>query len=303
MSDLPNLTLAEYRDIIWRKLSPTTIFANGIALLWIWLVGIFVRWFLRTRRMASATTAASSVTMDDPVVRSAAELVYSYAHMHHSLKRTDGKRWDGILCLCSSDLRVAQHAAQLHRELGGWLCFSGGMGTGPHSGANLLGWTEPEAVVFAREVAKCGVPEQSIIVECEATNTGENVALSRALLAARGLDCNRIVIVQKPFMERRSWATIKRVWPAADAVISSPPLSFDECVQGGGVSAEVLVAIMVGDLQRTRLYSLPPREFQIRQPIPREVWTAYEALVVRGFTMNVLATDEPLTWEPAWMEH
>ena len=238
-----------------------------------------------------------------PTTRTAAEAVYAYAQLNHSTTRADGLPWDGVLCLCSSDLRVARHAAKLHLELGGWLCFSGGHGTGPHSGANLMGWTEPEAVIFAREAAKCGVPEDSILVEAAATNTGENVRLSRELLASRGLEGRRVVIVQKPFMERRSWATVKRVWPEVDAVISSPRLTLDECIEGsGGVPPSVLVAIMVGDLQRIRLYALPPRSFQIPQPIPREVWAAYEHLVAAGFVLNVVQTDEPLEWAPSWME-
>lgn len=299
-SALPELTLAEYRDIIWRKLTPTTVFAHCIALLWFWLANRFITWFQAQRRITAATSM--DPTMGSPEVLEAAKTVYEYAHMHHSLERADGKQWDGVLCLCSSDLRVAQHAAQLHRKLGGWLCFSGGKGTGPHSGANLLGWADAEAIVFAREAARIGIPEETILIEPEATNTGENVSFSRALLSARGLSCKRVVIVQKPFMERRSWATLKRVWPTADAIISSPKLSFDECLNGCGVPAEVLVAIMVGDLQRVRLYALPPRNFQIAQPIPREVWAAYETLVARGFTMNVIKTDQPLTWEPSWME-
>lgn len=77
--------------------------------------------------------------------------VWNYHHTKHNLAPADG-----IMCLCSSDIRVAQHAAQLHLQgYGAWVLFSGGFGTGPHSGKNLLGWTDPEAVVFAREAEKC----------------------------------------------------------------------------------------------------------------------------------------------------
>ena len=38
---------------------------------------------------------------------------------------------------------------------------------------------------------------------------------------------------------------------------------------------------MVGDLQRIREY--PARGFQVPQPIPNDVWQAYEALVTAGF--------------------
>ena len=64
----------------------------------------------------------------------------------------------------------------------------------------------------------------------------------------------------------------------------------------------VLVAIMVGDLQRIRLYALPPRSFQIPQPIPRKVWEAYAVLVRNGFVMNLVQTEEPLEWAPLWMD-
>jgi uncharacterized SAM-binding protein YcdF (DUF218 family) len=81
--------------------------------------------------------------------------------------------------LCSSDLRIAAHAAEIHKQVGGWLCFSGGMGTGPHSGCNLLGWTEPEAQIFAREAMRLGVPEASILVEDQAANTVGRGPLAR----------------------------------------------------------------------------------------------------------------------------
>jgi len=245
----------------------------------------------------------SDAALTIPSNRAAAEAIYAYAQLNHSTARADGLPWDGVLCLCSSDLRVARHAAKLHQELGGWLCFSGGHGTGPHSGANLMGWAEPEAVIFAREAAQCGVPEATILVEPCAANTGENVRLSRELLASLGLEGRRVVVVQKSFMERRSWATLKAVWPEVDAVISSPRLTLSECIEGsGGVPPNVLVAIMVGDLQRIRLYALPPRSFQIPQPIPREVWEAYAVLVRNGFVMNLVQTEEPLEWAPLWMD-
>ena len=68
------------------------------------------------------------------------------------------------------------------------------------------------------------------------------------------------------------------------------------------MSADTLVAIMVGDLQRIRLYALPDRGFQIPQNIPEEVWRAYETLVAAGFSMNLIATPFPLQWDPSWME-
>ena len=83
-----------------------------------------------------------------------AQAVWDYHHMGHTLTKSDG-----ILVLCSHDLRVASEATRLFKEgLGGWLVFSGGFGTGPHSGANLNGWTRPEAEIFAEAAIEAGVP-------------------------------------------------------------------------------------------------------------------------------------------------
>ena len=93
-----------------------------------------------------------------------------------------------------------------------YLLFSGGMGTGPHSGANLCGWKEPEADVLAHH-AKAYIasvrpdllPHLRMLVENQAKNSGENVSLSHALLVRESLPARRLVVVQKPFMERRTY--------------------------------------------------------------------------------------------------
>ena len=74
----------------------------------------------------------------------AAETVWNYHLMHHELKPADA-----IAVFCSHDIRVADHAVKLYKEqrLSPRLIFSGGFGTGPHSGKNLNGWEKPEAEV------------------------------------------------------------------------------------------------------------------------------------------------------------
>ena len=57
------------------------------------------------------------------------------------------------------------------------------------------------------------VPKEKVFVENKATNTGENIANSRALLAANGITPASLIVVQKPFMERRSYATFMKQWP------------------------------------------------------------------------------------------
>lgn len=173
-----------------------------------------------------------------------------------------------------------------------YLLFSGGIGSGPHSGANLLAWTEPEAVVLSkltRKIIAASNPELltylRILVEDRARNSGENAKFSYELITVKnGLPNPRsLVIVQKPFMERRTLATLQMQWPAdpkPELRICSAQLSLDEYIKttGGNIPSEMIIGIMLGDLQRIKLYAPPHGTFQVAQPIPEEIWTAFEFL-------------------------
>src|SRR3989304_9876337 len=77
----------------------------------------------------------------------------------------------------------------------------------PHRGI----WDEPEAQKFARVARRIGVPEESMLSEDRSTNTGENVLFTRQLLLERGLDPERFILVQKRYMERRTYATFRKL--------------------------------------------------------------------------------------------
>lgn len=208
-------------------------------------------------------------------IRELAARLWDYHHMNHRLERSDV-----VFVLCSHDTAVAERGAQLYLE--GWaplLVFSGGLGV---ITKNL--WSEPEAELFASIAREMGVPGERILVETHSTNTGENVQLTRKLLAERGVEPQSLILVQKPYMERRTYATFRNYWPGPRVVVTSPQVSFEEYLQGYSHSAltdDDVVGIMVGDLQRVRLY--PAKGFQIPQEIPADVWAAYEELVRAGY--------------------
>ena len=187
---------------------------------------------------------------------------------------------DAILVLCSHDERVAERGAQLFLE--GWaplIIFSGGRGE-----ITKKLWDEPEAVRFARIAMSMNVPRENILVEPNSTNTGENVQFTRRLLEERGLDPYKFIVVQKPYMERRAFATFRRYWPEKEVVVTSPQVSLREYLaeySNRSLSASDVVGIMVGDLQRIKLY--PALGYQIAQEIPDEVWSAFEGLVRAGY--------------------
>jgi uncharacterized SAM-binding protein YcdF (DUF218 family) len=214
-------------------------------------------------------------------IRQLAEKIWDYHQLNHQLSIADV-----ILVLCSHDKAVAERGAQLF--LDGWaplLIFSGGLGS-----ITRHLWSEPEANQFALVAVSMGVPPEKILIENRSTNTGENILLTKQLLAERQIDPRTFIVVQKPYMERRSYATFRKLWPEKALLVTSPRVSFDEYLMQyshEALSIDDVVSIMVGDLQRLRLY--PGKGFQIHQDIPDDVWSAYEELVEAGFDRHLIS--------------
>ena len=216
----------------------------------------------------------------DHRIRQLALTIWKYHKLDHSLRRADV-----IMVLCSHDTVVAERGAQLYLER--WaplLIFSGGLGA-----ITSRFWEEPEANQFARIALGMGVPADAILIENRSTNTGENVLFTRRLLAEKGLDPRSFILVQKPYMERRTYATFRKVWPGKELIVTSPQMSFDEYLgrySNEALSADDVISIMVGDLQRIRVY--PDRGFQVPQQIPDNVWSAYEELIAAGYDRHLV---------------
>ena len=219
-------------------------------------------------------------TIDQNTIR-LAKILWNYHLLHHQLQKSDC-----IMALGSHDLRVADRAAELWLE--GWaplLIFSGGLGA-ITSGM----WTESEADQFAAVAINLGVPRDKILIENKSTNTGENVLFTRRLLAEQELDPEKFILVQKPYMERRAYATFRKFWPEKKVLVTSPQVTFAEYLSeytNKELSSDDVISIMVGDLQRIKLY--PEKGFQIHQEIPEEIWAAYEELVRTGYDRHLIA--------------
>jgi uncharacterized SAM-binding protein YcdF (DUF218 family) len=213
-------------------------------------------------------------------IQQLAEEIWHYHLMNDKLVVADA-----ILVLCSHDEMVAQRGAEIFLE--GWaplLIFSGGLGA-----ITKQLWTDPEADRFARIAERMGVPSDKILIENRSTNTGENISFTKRLLADSGLNPKKFIVVQKPYMERRSYATFRKLWPEKEVVITSPQVCFEEYLStyaNRELSPDDVVSIMVGDLQRIKLY--PAKGFQIEQEIPSSVWSAYEELVAAGYDKHLI---------------
>lgn len=213
--------------------------------------------------------------MAGSLVDQLAQKIWDYHHLNHQLEKSDL-----ILALGSNDLRVAEYAADLYlRGYAPLLMFSGNAGA-----LTRHRFSQPEAEMFAEVALGRGVPEDAILIEAESTNTGENVVFSRRLLASKGIDPESLILAQKPYMERRTYATFMKFWPGKKVIVSSPPIPFSE-YPTEELPKDLVINIMVGDLQRIRIY--PSRGFQIEQEIPDDVWQAFEKLVELGYDRHL----------------
>ena len=95
-----------------------------------------------------------------------------------------GRPADVAIGLGSHDLGVPAFCAELYRAgLFPSLVFSGGSNpTAPER------FPRGEAVHFREHALDLGVPAEAVLLEPSATNTGQNITLSRELLAAAGID-------------------------------------------------------------------------------------------------------------------
>jgi len=214
--------------------------------------------------------------MADGAVHALAQTVWDYLRLDGPLARADC-----IVGLGSYDLRVAERCADLYRQRwGSLIVFSGDLGNWTRTM-----WQRSEAEIFAEHAIARGVPADSIRLEAKSTNIGENIRFTRQLLLARDPPPAAVTIVTKPSTERRVYATSRLVWPEMKIYITSPRITFHEQMEHG--IRENLIHEMVGDIQRIKLY--PDLGFQIPQEIPEEVWSAYRALIARGFDKHLIA--------------
>lgn len=205
-----------------------------------------------------------------------AQILWDFHKIDHPVERSDL-----ILGLGSYDLRVADHCAKLALEgCAPHLLFSGSQGNFTRGK-----WSKSEAEMFADRAIEVGVSPGCILIEPKATNTGENVRFARKLLDTKGIKVSSVILVSKPNMNRRGWATMQKLWPEARVICNHPRTHFLHSPADGHTPEDVIHEI-VGDLQRIIEY--PKREFQTTQEIPTEIFNAYEKLVELGYTGHML---------------
>ncbi|WP_247746750.1 YdcF family protein [Streptomyces oryzae] len=202
--------------------------------------------------------------------------MWGYHQMGH-----EPRRCSAAIGLGSHDLGVATTAADLYRTgLFPVLVFSGG-----NSPTTAACFPRGEAVHYRERALELGVPGEAILVEPRAGNTGQNIAFSREVLREAAVEVDSVLLISKPYMERRAYATCRKVWPEVDVVCASEPLELDDYVKSIG-DEKLVVDMLVGDLQRVIEY--PKLGFAIEQEVPEHIRAAYQRLLRAGFDSRLL---------------
>ncbi|MBU6389675.1 YdcF family protein [Patescibacteria group bacterium] len=205
-----------------------------------------------------------------------ASRVWDYLLMHQPIEKADV-----IIVFGSYNPAVADRAAELyHAGYAPLIVFTGGQSD------STTGWNKSEAETFADRALWHGVPPDKVLLETRSSNSGENIRFTKELLEREKIQVKRIIGVQKPYMERRLYATLRKQWPQVAAVVTSPQLSYQEYMESSPLGKARSISIMLGDIARLSAYA--DKGYQIPQEIPAEVWQAYKSLETLG-----LATSAP----------
>ncbi len=207
-----------------------------------------------------------------------AQILWDYHQMHHEPRDTDI-----AIGLGSHDIGVAEHTAHLyHQGRFPFIIF-----TGANAPTTKRRFPRGEAVHYAMKAVERGVPESAIMIEPNATNTGENFSMVKRMLYARRLTPQSATVVCRPYQQRRAYATCKAVWPELEIVCSSKPQPFTEYLRTIGDRTKVF-NMLVGDTQRIWLYA--HRGYAVPQDVPADVLDAFGRLTDAGYTARLLPT-------------
>ncbi|MEH0545875.1 YdcF family protein [Streptomyces sp. B21-105] len=205
-----------------------------------------------------------------------AQLLWDYQQMHH-----ESRPCSVAIGLGSHDLGVADTTVDLYRRgMMPLIVF-----TGATSRTTQDRMPRGEAEHYRDRALELGVPADVILVEPNARNTGQNITLSRALLVEHSIDVSSVLLVSKPYEERRAYATARKLWPGVEFVSASTPMTLATYVDAIQ-DARRVVDMLVGSLQRLMIY--PAQGFLISQDVPDEAIRAYKRLVARGFTSRLV---------------
>ncbi|WP_125775054.1 YdcF family protein [Antribacter gilvus] len=211
-------------------------------------------------------------------VRAEVEVLWDYHDLGHEPRPVDV-----CIGLGGHDLGVAERAAELfHRGYFPRIVF-----TGANAPTTLDAFPSGEAVGYRDHAVAHGVPAGAVIVEPRARNTSENLEYSRKKLAEEQIEVGSVLLVTRPYQQRRAYATCRMVWPEVEVFCASQRLPLDQYVAYIGDVTRV-IDMIVGDTQRLSLYAEKGFIAQPEEEVPDRVLLAFDRLVAAGYTSRLV---------------
>ena len=208
------------------------------------------------------------------------QILWDYMRLNEPIEKADC-----ILVLGCSDLSIVNVAIDIYKKgYANKIIFTGGFGK---ITKNI--WKVSEAEKFAEVAIEKGVPRESIYIENESTNTTENYLCAKKIIEKENLNINSIIVVCKPYVERRVLAGLEKHMTEYKCIIQSEKISCKKYMEDyniEGVSKYEWINILVGDIQRFKIYG--DLGIQEKIEVPEYVMKAYEELVDNGFNTHLL---------------
>lgn len=209
-------------------------------------------------------------------IKKEAHVLWDYLYLNEPIEPADV-----IVGLGCMDENIPKTCAKLYKQgYGKYLIFSGNVGKGTEG---VLSTTEAEH--FKQIAIREGVPAEKILTEPKATNTYENFYYTRLLIESLSLAHDRILVVQKPYVERRCRAIAGVEFPNTRVFVTSSKMTFDQFFDFYEEHPEVpqtdIVEELVGEI--TMIENTPKYGLQVPQAIPKSVKTSCKKLQDLGF--------------------
>ena len=210
-------------------------------------------------------------------IKKQVEVLLKYLFINKEIEKADA-----ILGLGSIDYKVAEKCAELYKKgYGKYIIFTGNCGKETEG---IINQTEGEN--FRDVAVKIGVPEDKIYLEKQATTTWENYIYVRRVMRDNNLNPKSMVVVQKPYAERRSYAISGKFYTDKKMYITSPDFSIDHFEEYYNDiklnSLSDIICEIVGEIKILEEFS--KYDMQIPQVIPEDVRKAFNYLVDKGYT-------------------
>jgi uncharacterized SAM-binding protein YcdF (DUF218 family) len=135
-----------------------------------------------------------------------------------------------------------------------------------------------EAVHYRDHAVSLGVPARDILVEPRATNTAENIRLTRELLHDAGIEPTTVLLVA--WFPLRPYATARALWPNVEFLCAPNPFTLSEFADAG-IHDDIMINVLVGELRRIQDYA--ERGHIEPQRIPPGVRAAFSELLASGY--------------------